>query len=293
MARKKKQKGVLHYVGQGLKYSGKGLWFVSKKGYEGVKFLVEKSKEKKAVVEEKKKEKKRPKIDAEYDSFRQVHNLSGDFDSFEDRLLDPSKSSIGIVIGARGTGKSAIGMRLLENIRAKTERNVCALGFGKESIPSWITVVDIIDMIPNGSFVLIDEAGIEFGSRDSMSSMNKLLSSLLFIARHKDLSILFISQNCLPAKTKIQTPLGIKTLDELNNEGELMSYDFDKQCIVSTKYRKSKKVKKRVVKIHLEDGRVLLCSAEHRWPISNKSGKFTDKKTKDIKIEEDYLIDVS
>ncbi|PIT85258.1 hypothetical protein COU36_04305, partial [Candidatus Micrarchaeota archaeon CG10_big_fil_rev_8_21_14_0_10_59_7] len=48
---------------------------------------------------------------------------------------------------------------------------------------------------PNGSVLLADEGGISFSSRESMSDANRLLSKLLFIARHKDISILFISQN--------------------------------------------------------------------------------------------------
>ena len=49
--------------------------------------------------------------------------------------------------------------------------------------------------IPNDSLVLIDEAGISFSARDSMKKANKMLASLLSIARHKNLSLIFITQN--------------------------------------------------------------------------------------------------
>jgi len=56
-------------------------------------------------------------------------------------------------------------------------------------------VIKGVDEIENDSVVLIDEGGIEFSSRKSMSNANTLLSELLFIARHKDLNVLFITQN--------------------------------------------------------------------------------------------------
>jgi hypothetical protein len=43
--------------------------------------------------------------------------------------------------------------------------------------------------------VIVDEGGIVLNSRESMSNINKLFSKLLFIRRHKEISILFIVQN--------------------------------------------------------------------------------------------------
>lgn len=119
---------------------------------------------------------------------------AGELGAFEERLYS-SKSTIGLILGARGSGKSALGMRLLENASARTDRPVCAMGFDASSLPSWIRCVATVEEVPNGSFVLVDEGGILFSSRSSMSSANKILSSLLLVARHKDLSVLFISQN--------------------------------------------------------------------------------------------------
>ena len=129
---------------------------------------------------------------ASYQPFSVERKSEGDIAEFESRIS--SQSTIGLILGARGSGKSALGMRILENMAAKG-RKVCAMGFDESSLPSWITSVEKVEEIPNGSFVLVDEGGILFSSRDSQSSGNKLLSSLLLVARHKDLSVLFISQN--------------------------------------------------------------------------------------------------
>lgn len=136
----------------------------------------------------------KPKSDAVLSPLAEQKTISGSLESFEQRILS-QKSTVGIVLGARGSGKSALGMRLLENAAAKTGRRPYAMGFEPSSLPAWITTVDDISKIPNSAFVLVDEGGITFSSRSSMSSANKILSSLLFVARHKGISALFISQN--------------------------------------------------------------------------------------------------
>ena len=69
------------------------------------------------------------------------------------------------------------------------------MGFKKEDLPSWIESVDSAEQIKPNSYVLIDEGGILFSSRKSMTNANKILSDLILISRHKNLTILFISQN--------------------------------------------------------------------------------------------------
>ncbi len=129
-----------------------------------------------------------------YEGFNVIEPKDGDYNKFKERIHN-NKSLIGIILGARGTGKSAIGLKILENIHAQTDRPVAALGFNAKDMPSWLTCIEEIDQIENGSFVLVDEGGILFSSRSSMSEPNKLLSEILLVARHKDLSVLFITQN--------------------------------------------------------------------------------------------------
>lgn len=139
-------------------------------------------------------ERVRPASASKFGEFEILDAKAGDFAEFERYLLD-SKSTIGIILGARGTGKSALGMRILENVHAKKGRKVAAMGFQKESLPKWIKCVEKLDEIANDSFVLVDEGGIVFSAREALSDANKILSELLLISRHKDLSVLFISQN--------------------------------------------------------------------------------------------------
>ncbi|NYZ77967.1 hypothetical protein H0N96_01020 [Candidatus Micrarchaeota archaeon] len=168
---------------------------------------------------------KKPKAGASFEQLVEVKKLSGDLGEFEKRLLS-SKSLIGIIIGARGSGKSALGLRLLENARAKG-RTVAAMGFSEETLPSWINCVSELNSVKNGSFLLVDEGGILFSSRESFSDANKLLSELLLISRHKDLSVLFISQN--------SSNLDVNTLRQadylLLRRPSLLQKDFERKII--------------------------------------------------------------
>jgi hypothetical protein len=136
----------------------------------------------------------RPSGSAKSIPLEQLSSQKGSLAAFEEKIYS-AKSTIGLVLGARGSGKSALGIRLLENVAAKKTRPVYAMGFEQSALPSWISCIQELGSLPNGAFVLVDEGGIEFSSRQSMSNANKLLSSLILVSRHKDISVLFISQN--------------------------------------------------------------------------------------------------
>jgi hypothetical protein len=161
---------------------------------KGIIYLVNRSKEVKADIQKKKKSRAKAKILPKYQEFRNLHSYQGELSKWETKIQD-SDSTIGIILGARGTGKSAFGIKFLENMHSKTKKKCFAMGFSKEEMPSWIKVIESPEELKNDSHVLIDEGGILFSSRKSMSSANKLLSDLILIARHKNLSIMFISQN--------------------------------------------------------------------------------------------------
>ncbi|MEM4263607.1 MAG: zonular occludens toxin domain-containing protein [Candidatus Woesearchaeota archaeon] len=231
---KKKSKGVFYYVWMLFYYVGLAVFYVIKYLFKGIfaifKFgakktasAVRKSAEKRAAA---KAEKAKPKITAKYVGLKEVKAISGDLKQFEHKLLH-SESTIGIILGARGTGKSAIGMRLLENVHASTGRSVFAMGFNPEDLPSWINVVDSIDQISNDSFVLVDEGGITFSSRKSMSNANQLLSSLLLIARHKNISVLFITQNSSNLEVNVLRQADFLIL----KPSSLLQKDFERKII--------------------------------------------------------------
>lgn len=178
---------------------------------------------------------------AKVSKIRILETVKGDYSVFWNKLKE-SDSLIGIVIGARGSGKTAIALRMAENLQ-DCKKKMFAMGFSE--LPSWIEIVDNIDEIKNDSLVIIDEGGILFSSRDSMSNSNKLLSELLFIARHKNLTILFISQN--------SSNLEINTLRQADflilKRSSLLQKNFERKIIAkiydeyNDKFEKYKDVK--------------------------------------------------
>jgi len=190
---------------------------------KGIIFLINKVKKKNIENNVKN---KRESLKSKYKEFKIEKNISGDFSKFSERLYN-SESQIGIILGARGTGKTAIGMKMLENAQAKYKRQCYAIGFKEEEMPSWINVIENIDEIKNNSFVLIDEGGILFSSRNAMSSANKILSKLILISRHKNLTIIFISQNSSNLEVNILRQADFLIL----KPSSLLQKDFERKIV--------------------------------------------------------------
>lgn len=236
-----------------LKYIGLGIWYFFKYIYLGIVWLAKlivdgfsKDAEKKKARAQKSKstQVKGELSSTEYVSkIEVVETLKGKYDSFWSKITTVD-SLIGIVIGARGSGKSAISLSIAENLKG-TKKRFYALGFPNSSLPNWLIVVDNIDAIENDAFVIVDEGGILFSSRESMSDANKLLSDLLFIARHKNLSILFVSQNSsnLEINTLRQADFLIfkkSSLLQKNFERKIVAKIYEEYSEGFEKYKKNK-----------------------------------------------------
>ena len=196
-----------------LKYLGKGVYYLYSAIYDS--FSRKQKKVSKGEIKS-----KNPVSD-----IRVVETFKGSYRSFWSRL-SKSDSLIGIILGARGSGKSAIALSLIENLRGGG-KNFFAMGFSKKEMPDWIKVIGDVNEIENDSYVIIDEGGILFSARESMSTANKLLSELLFIARHKSLTIFFISQN--------SSSLEINTLRQADflvlKRSSLLQKNFERKII--------------------------------------------------------------
>ncbi|MAE43209.1 hypothetical protein CMO93_05535 [Candidatus Woesearchaeota archaeon] len=128
-----------------------------------------------------------------YIPFSVVKEHNGNYDEFYKKLKN--HSLISLIVGKRGSGKTSLGMKFLEIFHKETKRKCYTLGYEKTRLPWWLKKVDSIQKIPNNSTVLFDEGAILFSSRDSMKNINKELSNIMAIARHKNLTLLLITQN--------------------------------------------------------------------------------------------------
>ena len=253
-------------IGKALISPFRFLWWVCKHSYYGMAELFRKSRQAsaKAAVEA-----KRPRSLPRYESIAVNETIDGKFESFE-KKLETSDSTIGLILGARGSGKSAIGLRLLENIKTRTGKKCFAIGFNREDMPNWVDVVAGIEDLTNNSFVLIDEGGILFSSRKSMSDANTFLSDLLLIARHKNISVMFISQNSSNLEIN-----AIRQADYLVlKKSSLLQKDFERQKIKDIYGNVEEGFKKH----GLNKGLAFIYSDEFRGFVSNPLPSFWSEK---------------
>jgi len=166
------------------------------------------------------------RTNAKYQKLEIVKKEQGDLKKWENSFY-LAESRIGIILGARGSGKTAIGIKLMENAYTSSDKKCYAIGFQEKEMPSWIKVISNIQEIENDSLVLIDEGGVLFSSRGSMTAANKMLSSLILVSRHKNISILFISQNSSNLDVNI-----IRQADFLIlKPSSLLQKDFERKII--------------------------------------------------------------
>jgi len=128
-----------------------------------------------------------------YVPFHVEKTESGSYDRFISGLL--SRSKILLITGKRGSGKTALGMKILELYRKKLRRKCYSIGFEKSKLPFWLKKAKTIEDIPNSSIALIDEGAVIFSSREPMKDSNKFLGKLMAVARHKGVTLVLIAQN--------------------------------------------------------------------------------------------------
>lgn len=102
------------------------------------------------------------------------------------------KSQTVVILGKRGSGKSALGFYLLEQLKERTDKQLCTVGFPKKTP---FKNYDTIEEVPPSSIVLLDEGSIKWDARRSLTQENISMSNVLKIARHNEISTIFISQN--------------------------------------------------------------------------------------------------
>lgn len=218
MAKKKKDDSLI--------YLGKFLWFILKVPYYIIKGIHNSVKWIRNISNKNRVLNKRESLTSKYEEFKIIHEINGSYKKWIQEVCN-SDSQIGIVLGSRGSGKTAFGIKLLENIYSRCKKKCYVMGFKEEEMPSWINVISQISEIENDSFILVDEGGILFNSRKSMSNANKILSDLITISRHKNLSILFISQNSSNLEVNILRQADFLVL----KKSSLLQKEFERKII--------------------------------------------------------------
>lgn len=103
-----------------------------------------------------------------------------------------SGSKILLIVGERGSGKSSLASYLSYLVHQEGRPVYYYLSL---EVPPFAKKVFSLSKVEDGSFLVFDESSVFLNSRDSMTDNNKTIVSYLPILRHRDLSILFITQN--------------------------------------------------------------------------------------------------
>jgi len=103
-----------------------------------------------------------------------------------------------VVLGKRGSGKSALAAKLGEFMQAVFGIPVFWLGIPETAqplLPSWVRIVDSLAKCPNDCFILVDESGLNFLSLEFAGKKNVELRRQLMLCRQRQQTIIFCAQS--------------------------------------------------------------------------------------------------
>jgi len=103
--------------------------------------------------------------------------------------------AIVLVLGGRGSGKSAVSYRVIEDFRYSLTPYV--VGFPENSkslLPGWMGIEQKLEDVPSGSISLVDEAYLWHHARDWRKTDNRDICKLLNLSRQQKKTIVFIAQ---------------------------------------------------------------------------------------------------
>ena len=132
------------------------------------------------------------------------------------------------ILGRRGSGKTALGHRLLELSRFRSLTFV--FGMPQQALkylPEWLGVVNSPDEVPDNSTLLVDEANLRFNARDSQKQMNREMSRIINLSRQKQLTLLFVSHQARTIDKNITSSADVLII----KEPEPLQVEFERREI--------------------------------------------------------------
>jgi hypothetical protein len=100
-----------------------------------------------------------------------------------------------LIIGNRGSGKSALSYKILEYMRWQGKMYVVGLPEkARKILPDWIGSIPALEDAPPDSIILIDESYLSLHARSSSSQHSREISNLINLSRQRGQTLIFVSQ---------------------------------------------------------------------------------------------------
>ena len=130
-----------------------------------------------------------------------------------------------LILGKRGSGKSALAYRLLELFRYKLTPYVVGVpAQANKLLPTWVSTVPSLEDLPPDCIAVVDEAYILFHSRRSMGQDSTAMSQALNLSRQRNQTLLFVSQEARQVDKNIASSASVVVFKDLG----VLQPEFDR-----------------------------------------------------------------
>lgn len=138
-------------------------------------------------------------------------------------LTQAPHPAVTVFVGPRGSGKTHTAHGLLDQLRVHAAPYVVGPASLRRLLPREIGVVQRLEEVPPHAAVLIDEAYLMFGARNSMTAAGRSVGQVVNLSRQRGWSLIFVTQDSrqLDVNVLSQTDvLAITGVSEIGREYE-------------------------------------------------------------------------
>ena len=130
-----------------------------------------------------------------------------------------------LIVGKRGSGKSALAYRLLELLRYKLTPYVVGVGSqARKYLPDWIGMASDLESLPFDTIALVDEAYLPYHSRRSMAEESTAMSQILNLSRQRNQTLIFVTQEARQVDRNIASSATVIVFQEMG----MLQPEFDR-----------------------------------------------------------------
>lgn len=100
-----------------------------------------------------------------------------------------------VILGSRGSGKTALGYRQLELLRDRGAPYAVGLPQRvRHHLPAWVGLADRVEDVPQGAIALVDEAYLSYHARRAMTARGQAIGDVVNLSRQRRQTLIFIVQ---------------------------------------------------------------------------------------------------